>query len=104
MSPSRRTAPSAVVGLDIGSDSIKVAEAKYTKDGITITGMGIAPTPQGAIENEVIVDPKAPGRRDKGSACRERHQDQELGQLCRGTVSSGSSSDRSSQDEPPGTG
>lgn len=50
-----------MVGLDIGSDSIKVAEAKMTKDGITITGLGIARTPQGVIENEVIVDPKALG-------------------------------------------
>jgi type IV pilus assembly protein PilM len=50
-----------VVGLDIGTDSIKVAEAKFAKDGITITGLGIARTPQGAIENEVIVDSKALG-------------------------------------------
>ena len=46
-----------MVGLDIGTDSIKVAEAKIAKDGITITGVGIARTPQGVIENEVIVDP-----------------------------------------------
>jgi len=50
-----------VVGLDIGTDSIKVAEAKFAKDGITITGLGIARTPQGVIENEVIVDSKALG-------------------------------------------
>lgn len=50
-----------MVGLDIGTDSIKVAEAKFAKDGITITGLGIARTPQGAIENEVIVDSKALG-------------------------------------------
>lgn len=59
--PSRKSPPSAVVGLDIGTDSIKVAEAKYGKDGITITGLGLAPTPAGSIENEVIVDPKALG-------------------------------------------
>ena len=40
---------------------IKVAEAKYGKDGITITAVGIARTPPGVIENEVIVDPKALG-------------------------------------------
>lgn len=57
MSPSRKAPPAAVVGLDIGSDSIKVAEAKYGKDGITITAIGIAPTPPGMIDNEVIVDP-----------------------------------------------
>ncbi|MCL5103390.1 MAG: type IV pilus assembly protein PilM [Armatimonadetes bacterium] len=61
MSPSRNPKPSAVVGLDIGSDLIKVAEAKYGKDGISITGLGVAPTPAGVIENEVIVDPKALG-------------------------------------------
>lgn len=61
MSPSRKSAPSAVVGLDIGTDTIKVAEAKFAKDGIAITGLGIARTPQGVIENEVIVDPKALG-------------------------------------------
>ncbi len=47
--------------MDIGTDTIKVAEAKFAKDGITITGLGIARTPQGVVENEVIVDPKALG-------------------------------------------
>lgn len=61
MSPSRKAPPAAVVGLDIGSDSIKVAEAKFGKDGITITAIGVAPTPPGAIDNEVIVDPVALG-------------------------------------------
>ena len=59
MSPLGKGAPSAVVGLDIGSDSIKVAEARAAKDGITITGLGIARTPEGTIQDEVIVDPKA---------------------------------------------
>jgi len=61
MSSSRKKSPSAVVGLDIGSDSIKVAEAKKTKDGITITGFGMTRLPEGVVENEVIVDPKALG-------------------------------------------
>ncbi|MCE5200286.1 MAG: type IV pilus assembly protein PilM [Armatimonadota bacterium] len=61
MSPSRKSSPSAVVGLDLGTDSIKVAEAKVAKDGITITGLGVARMPEGIIENEVIVDPKALG-------------------------------------------
>lgn len=47
--------------MDIGTDTIKVAEAKFAKDGIAITGLGIAKTPPGVIENEVIVDPKALG-------------------------------------------
>ncbi len=61
MSPLRKSPPSAVVGLDIGTDSIKVAEAKYGRDGITITALGIAQTPAGVIENEIITDPKALG-------------------------------------------
>lgn len=61
MSPSRKSVPSAVVGVDIGSESIKVAEARFAKDGITITALGIAKTPEGTIENEIIVDPKTLG-------------------------------------------
>ncbi len=53
--------PSAVVGLDIGSELIKVAEAKVAKGGIRITGLGIAPTPVGTIDNNVVVDPKTLG-------------------------------------------
>jgi type IV pilus assembly protein PilM len=50
-----------VVGLDIGSELIKVAEAKIAKDGIRITGLGIAPTPVGTIDNNFVVDPKGLG-------------------------------------------
>jgi type IV pilus assembly protein PilM len=57
----RNAPPAAMVGLDVGADSIKVVEAKYGKDGITITGLGMARTPEGVISNEVIVDPKALG-------------------------------------------
>ncbi len=48
-----------MVGLDIGTDSIKVAEAKLGKDAISITGLGITKLPEGVIDNEVVVDPKA---------------------------------------------
>ena len=61
MSPSRNSKPSAMVGIDIGSDLIKVVEAKCAKDGITITGMGVARIPEGIVENEVIVNPQALG-------------------------------------------
>ncbi len=61
MSPSRNSKPSAMVGIDIGSDLIKVVEAKCAKDGITITGLAVARVPQGVIENEVIVNPQALG-------------------------------------------
>ncbi|MEN6520157.1 MAG: pilus assembly protein PilM [Armatimonadota bacterium] len=56
-----KSAPSAVVGLDIGTELIKAAEAKLTKDGIRITGLGVAPTPPGVIDNSMITDPKALG-------------------------------------------
>ena len=62
MAPSIKNAPSAMLGLDIGTNSIKVAEAKMTKDGVTITGLGVARTPEGVIENEVIVDPQTLGK------------------------------------------
>ena len=44
------------VGLDIGSHSIKVAECAPARGGIAIRALGIAPTPPGAMENNVIVD------------------------------------------------
>lgn len=53
--------PPAVVGIDIGTNTIKVAEAKYDKEGLSITSIGIAPTPPGLIDNEVITDPAALG-------------------------------------------
>ncbi|MEN6372041.1 MAG: pilus assembly protein PilM [Armatimonadota bacterium] len=56
-----KSAPSAVVGLDIGTELIKAAEAKLTKDGIRITGLGVMPTPPGVIDNSMIIDPKALG-------------------------------------------
>lgn len=56
-----KSAPSAVVGLDIGTDSIKVTEAKLGKKGIQITGLGIAPTPPGAIDNNIVIDPQLLG-------------------------------------------
>jgi type IV pilus assembly protein PilM len=52
----------AAVGLDIGSEMIKVVEAKNGKNGPTITGLGICPIPEGAIENSLILDPVAVGQ------------------------------------------
>jgi type IV pilus assembly protein PilM len=49
------------VGLDIGSHAIKVAEVVPGRAGITVKALGIAPTPEGAIENSVVVDPKLLG-------------------------------------------
>ncbi|MGC8861374.1 MAG: type IV pilus assembly protein PilM [Armatimonadota bacterium] len=57
----RKAPPSAMVGLDIGTDSIKVAEARFGKDGISITALGVAKIPEGVIDNEVVVDPRCLG-------------------------------------------
>ena len=61
MAATMKNAPSAVVGLDIGSESIKVSEARLTKDGIVISGLGIAQTPVGVFQDEIIVDPATLG-------------------------------------------
>jgi type IV pilus assembly protein PilM len=50
------------IGVNIGSSLIKVVEAKPGKDGILITALGVAPTPPGTIDNEVIVDPQTLGQ------------------------------------------
>ncbi len=52
----------SMVGLDIGADLIKVVEAKAGRDGITVTGLGLAPTPQGAFENGAVADAQAIGK------------------------------------------
>jgi type IV pilus assembly protein PilM len=56
-----KSSPSAMVGLDIGTDLIKVVEAKRKKNAISLSSVGVAPIPEGAIENGVIVDPQAIG-------------------------------------------
>lgn len=50
------------IGVNIGSSLIKVVEAKPGKDGINVTALGVAPTPPGTIENEVITDPQTLGQ------------------------------------------
>lgn len=49
------------VGLDIGSKMIKVAEVVPAKGGVAVKAIGIAPTPPGAMESNVIVDAKLLG-------------------------------------------
>jgi type IV pilus assembly protein PilM len=44
------------VGVDVGSHSIKVAECAPSRGGVAVRALGIAPTPAGAMENNVIVD------------------------------------------------
>lgn len=50
------------VGLDIGSSLIKVAEMRRSGGGIEVTAIGMAPTPQEAVENSLIVDPQMLGQ------------------------------------------
>ncbi|MDO8588148.1 MAG: type IV pilus assembly protein PilM [Armatimonadota bacterium] len=50
-----------VVGIDIGSQAIKVVEAKATRTGVQVSALAIAPTPEGMIENGVITDPAGLG-------------------------------------------
>jgi len=49
------------VGLDIGARMIKVAEVVPSRGGVSVRAVGMAPTPQEAIENNIIVDPKLLG-------------------------------------------
>ena len=53
---------SPALGIDIGTSLIKLVEARPGKDGIQITALGIAPTPPGCIDNEIIIDPKTLGQ------------------------------------------
>lgn len=46
------------IGLDIGSNLIKVALVRKGGKGIEVVSLDVAPTPQEAFENSVIVDPQ----------------------------------------------
>jgi type IV pilus assembly protein PilM len=52
---------SPILGLDIGSNYIKVVEARLTKDRAVVTALGVMPTPTDAVDNNVILDPAALG-------------------------------------------
>ena len=41
---------SSVLGIDIGSHSIKVAEVKASGNSATVTAIGVVPTPEGAVD------------------------------------------------------
>jgi type IV pilus assembly protein PilM len=56
----RSTGPT--VGLDIGSNSIKVAEVAPARGGIVVRALGMAPTPPGAMENNIVVDAQLLGQ------------------------------------------
>jgi type IV pilus assembly protein PilM len=59
---SGKTGGVPTVGVNIGSSLIKVVEARPGKDGVQITALGVAPTPPGTIENEVVIDPQTLGQ------------------------------------------
>ncbi|MBL8068320.1 MAG: type IV pilus assembly protein PilM [Armatimonadetes bacterium] len=48
----------SVLGIDIGSQSVKVAEIRMQGGQPTITALGMAPTPEGAIDHIGINDPE----------------------------------------------
>lgn len=45
------------IGLDIGSDSIKLVQLQDTKNGIALYKAGSAPTPKEAVRAGVVIDP-----------------------------------------------
>lgn len=55
----RGVKPGVALGLNIGSDSIKVVEATATGSNIAITAMGMVPTPQDSISNGVVMSANA---------------------------------------------
>jgi type IV pilus assembly protein PilM len=48
---------SPVLGLDIGSNYIKIVEARLSKDRAVVTALGVMPTPSDTVDNNVILDP-----------------------------------------------
>ncbi|MGB7949452.1 MAG: type IV pilus assembly protein PilM, partial [Candidatus Binatia bacterium] len=45
------------VAFDIGSSSVKMVEAAVDKSGCQLLNVGIAPLPQGAVQNNMVVEP-----------------------------------------------
>lgn len=56
-----RPSGGSFVGLDIGSQTIKVVEARGAGNGLQISAMGIENTPPGAIQGGIVADPRALG-------------------------------------------
>jgi len=50
-----------LIGIDIGSQQIKIAELRPGKTGLTVTALGLGPTPVGVVQNNIITDPAAMG-------------------------------------------
>ncbi len=58
----KKSGGAPTVGLDIGSSLIKVVEARSGKTGPQITALGVCPTPEGTVADDVIMDPQGLGR------------------------------------------
>lgn len=50
-----------VIGLDIGSSSLKLVEMDVSKNGAVLQNFRLAPTPQGAVTEGEITDPSSLG-------------------------------------------
>ena len=50
-----------LVGIDIGTQQIKIAEMRPGKTGLTVSALALGPTPLGIIQNSIITDPSAMG-------------------------------------------
>ncbi len=59
--PKARPTGGTFVGLDIGSQLIKVVEVRGFKNNLNVTAMGVADTPPGTIQGGIITDAKALG-------------------------------------------
>lgn len=53
--------PSAVVGLDIGSDHIRLAQLKMQGSSFALQRYGVVPLPMGSVVEGEVVDPEAVG-------------------------------------------
>ncbi len=50
-----------LIGIDIGTQQIKIAELRPGKTGLTVSALALGPTPLGIIQNSIITDPAAMG-------------------------------------------
>lgn len=50
-----------LVGIDIGTQQIKIAELRPGKTGLVVSALALGPTPLGIIQNSIITDPAAMG-------------------------------------------
>ena len=52
---------SSVLGIDIGSHSIKVCEVKASGGSATVSAVGVTPTPEGAVDHSGVYNSEAVG-------------------------------------------